>query len=148
MIILAIRVNVQCCGKDLISLQPSTFLVALQSLLKIAFAVLRSVAFRFLLDPLAFASNQNLVCAWLLFLARHGKMTLSHTWVTTCTQLLATSLCTRLFTLSWAMALLPATMQAATQLLPTDLGASHLVQMARLVLESVLSTKAVFGGKK
>ena len=65
----------QCCGEDLIPLQPRAFLVALQSLFQIAFAILGGIALSFLLDPLAFASNQNLVGARLVLTTRHGEVT-------------------------------------------------------------------------
>lgn len=68
--------------------------------------------------------------------------------MTAYTQLLATSLRTGLFALSWTMKLLSATMRAASQLLSADFRASHFVQMARLVLQGILPAKAGFGGKK
>lgn len=113
MVILTVRIDVQCRCENLVALEAGALFIAFQSLVKVTLAVLGCVAFRFLLDALAFARNEYLVGTCLLFLTSRGEMASSHAGVATNAQLFATSLRTRLFAFSRTMALLTATVCAA-----------------------------------
>ena len=140
MICRMLRVDIECQRKLAVALKTCTLFVALQRLLVVAFARLRGIALGFLLDPLTIASDDDLVLARLVFLARLREVTRSHIGMATRTEFLAASLLTRLFALASTVTLLLAFVDTTLQHASADLTTTDLAEPAGLVLDDVLAT--------
>lgn len=148
MIVLVLRVNVERKCQNAITLQSCTFFVALEHLFQITVAVTRSIALGFLLDSLAFAGNEDLVWAWLLFFARLREMAGCQARVATNTELFATCLSAGVFTFSRPVALLLAFVCPTFERTSADLTAAYLSQPTWLILQNTLATQTRLGCQK
>lgn len=139
-------VDVQSHSQLSVAFKPCAFFIAFELLLVIAFCVLRSTAFGFLLDALTFACDEDFVLTWLLLLAWAWRVARGHTRMSTCTQLFAAWLFAGFFALSRSMALLLASMSTAFELCIANITALHLCQETRLVFLRVLPTETRLSG--
>jgi hypothetical protein len=140
-----VRIDIECQCKLAIALKTCAFFIALQDSLVVAIARLRCVAFRLLLDPLTFARNDDLVLAWLLFLAGLREVARRHIRVSTGTQLFAAGLLAGLFALTTTVTLLLAFVDTTLQSTTTDLPTADLAEPARLILDDILATQTRLG---
>jgi hypothetical protein len=101
---------------------------------------------------LAIASNEDLALAWLLFLAGEGSVAHVLVWMTThflgFATLLLAGLAIRIFALSRPVARFTTEVRSTTQLVATYVAATHILQPALLVLESLLPAHAPLLHKK
>ena len=141
MVCVMLWIDIERQRKLAVALKTCAFLVALQSLLVVAFAGLGSVAFCLLLDSLALASNDDLVLARLVFLARLWKVTGCHVRMPTDTQFFAAGLLARFFTLATTVTLFLTLVNTTLQGATTDLATTDLAEPARLVLDDVFATQ-------
>lgn len=73
-VLVSILINVESQGQFAIPLQPSTFVVTLQALRRIAFCEFRCSALCFLFNALAIAGDKDLMLTWFVLLAGEGRM--------------------------------------------------------------------------
>ena len=136
------RVNVQRECELAVAFQTCTLLVALERLFQVSFSCFGRVALCLLLDPLAFARDEDFVLAGLLFLARLREVAHSHTGMAAHTEFFAAELLARLLTFPVAVTLFLALVGATFQSLSAHLSTTYFAQPTRLVLQNILATQA------
>ncbi len=150
-IFMRLRIDIERNGEFAIPFKTCTLIVTFERLLAIAIAGLRSVAFQFLLQMLAIASNEQLVRTWFLLFAWIRGVALLFARVTTrLFRFAACLLAGFAFVLAvpGLMALLAAGVGAAFQFSTTDLATVNFGKPALLVFERFLAACAWFLNEK
>lgn len=147
MVILVLRIHIEGKSQLPIPFKACTLLIALEDSLQVTVTMFRCTALGFLLDPLAFTGDENLLRTGLLFFASSREVTRCHARVSACTELFATRLGACLIALSGSMTLLLAFVCTAFQGAPTHLATVSLVEPTRLVLQNALPTQASLCGQ-
>lgn len=78
MVVLVLWVDVQSQRQFVVTLQSRALVVTLEYLFQIPFSTFGSIAFSFLLNPLAFAGDKDLVLTGLVLLACGREVAKSH----------------------------------------------------------------------
>lgn len=148
MVVCVVGADVECRRKLSVTLETKTFIVTRQSLAFKNWIGLGGIALHLLFDVLAFAGDDDLCWAWLIFFTRIRSVARIETRMTATNSCLglATSMWTMsqicIFTLSWAMTALLAGVNAALQALLADLPTRDGCRPAGLVLEDLLTAHA------
>lgn len=139
MVGLVLGIHVEGQSQLVIALQACTLFVTLERLLRVAISMLGSSTLRFLLDSLAIARDKDFVLTGFVFFTDRWEVTWRHAWMPTDTQLLATGLSARLFTLSWPVALLLAFVCSTLKSLSAHVSTPDIRKPAWLILQHILA---------
>jgi hypothetical protein len=147
-VVCVVGVNVECIGEEAVTLKTETFVVALQSIAGWRGVVPGCLTLDFLLPVLARTGDEGLGLAWFVFFTRvRCVASVAAGMIAGLANFAAGLSAVRagdagILALAGTMAKLLALMRATLQLLPAGQTAAGLGQVARLVLERLLSADA------